>query len=304
LIVVLGPTGAGKSELGLALAASLDGEIVNFDSVQVFRGLDIGSAKLPKARRCGIPHHLLDVIGPDEELTAGAFARLARPALAEITARRRLPILVGGTGLYLRALLDGLSPAPGRDEELRRRLRSVGRRRPGALHRFLRRRDPAAARQIHPRDLQKLIRAIELTVLGECPATETQKLPREALTGYTVLKIGLNPERSSLHSRINRRSSEMFAGGLLEETDALLASGLRKDAKPLLSLGYRQAAAVLMGESSVEDAIKACQTKTRQYAKRQMTWFRAERDVTWIEGFGNEDAVQVQARQLAAEFMS
>jgi tRNA dimethylallyltransferase len=299
LIVVLGPTGAGKSELALALAEAFVGEIVNFDSVQVFRGLDVGSAKVPEPERRGIPHHLIDVIGPEEELTAGGFSRLARCAITEITARGRLPVLVGGTGLYLRALLDGLSPAPERDEELRKRLTGVAGRRPGALHRFLRARDAEAGRRIHANDLQKLMRAIELTVSGGRPATETQSLPREALTGYSVLKIGLNPDRPALYDRLNRRSERMFAGGLLEETQVLLQSGVPTEAKSLSSLGYRQAVAVLTGRMSVEDAVRECQTKTRQYAKRQMTWFRAERDVRWLQGFGSDPAIQEQAVRFA-----
>ncbi len=301
---MLGPTGTGKSELALALAEAFVGEIVNFDSVQVFRGLNIGSAKVPEPERRGIPHHLVDVIGPEEELTAGAFSRLARCALTEITARGRLPILVGGTGFYLRALLDGLSPAPERDEVLRERLTQVAGRRPGALHRFLRARDAAAGRRIHGNDVQKLIRAIELTVTAGRPATETQSLPREALIGYSVLKIGLNPERAALRDRLNKRSERMFAGGLLEETQALLESGVPGETKALSSLGYRQAVAVLAGRMSVGEAVKECQTKTRQYAKRQMTWFRAERDVRWLQGFGSENGIQDGARESVEVFFS
>jgi tRNA dimethylallyltransferase len=304
LLVVLGPTGAGKSELGLALAETFGGEIVNFDSVQVWRGLDIGSAKLPLGLRRGITHHLIDVVEPTQELTAGGFSRLAREALAEISRRKRLPVLVGGTGLYLRALLDGLSPAPGRNAALRERLGSIWERRAAVLHRFLRAKDEAAARRIHANDRQKLIRAIELTVEGGRPASEIQSLPRDALAGYAVLKIGLGPERRALYERIDRRSREMFSSGLIEETRGLLESGLAVDARALLSLGYRQAVAVLTGGAALEEAIRECQTKTRQYAKRQLTWFRAEREVRWLDGFGSDAEVQRRAFELGREFLT
>ena len=292
LLVVLGPTGAGKSDLALYLARELDGEIVNCDSVQVYQNLDIGSAKVPIEARSGIPHHLIDVIPPTGELTAGAYAALARRALAEIAGRGKLPIVAGGTGFYLRALLDGLSPAPIRNTQLRARLKRLAERRPGALHRFLRTRDKEAARRIHANDRQKLIRAIELSL-------SLQGLPRQPLTGFRILKIGLNPERRALYERINRRSLEMFHSGLIEETRALLAAGLQADSKALQVLGYKQAVRAINGNLSVSDAARECQTKTRQYAKRQMTWFRAEPNVEWLTGFGNDPHIQLAALMLA-----
>jgi tRNA dimethylallyltransferase len=298
IIAVLGPTGAGKSDLGLVLAEASGGEIINCDSVQLYSGLTIGSAKLPVSERRGIPHHLLDAIGPGEELTAGAYARLARLVIAEIGGRGQVPVVVGGTGFYFRALFTGLSPAPERNADLRSRLEAVRKRRPEALHRFIQRFDPEAARRIHPNDHQKLIRAIELIQLAQQPATQTQSTPREAWTEARVLKLGLNPPRAELYARLNRRSVWMFEHGLLEETQALLDSGVSSDAKPLQSLGYRQAVQVLKGCYTIAEAIEECQTKTRQYAKRQMTWFRSEPDMQWLSGFGSEPEIQRTALEL------
>ena len=291
LIAVVGPTGSGKSELALRLAAAFGGEIVNCDSVQVYAGLDIGSAKTPVAERLGVAHHLLDVRAPREEMTAGDYAREATVVLQEIRARGRLPVLAGGTGFYLRALLDGLSPARPRDEELRERLSAVARRRPGALHRLLRRRDAEAAGRIHANDHPKLMRAIE--VAGEV------KEARQGLQGFRLLKIGLMPaERAALYEKLNRRCEWMFGNGLIEETQGLLQSGVPVTARALGTLGYKQAVAVLTGGMSLSEAVAECQLRTRQYAKRQMTWFRAEKDVRWLEGFGGEVHVRDAAMEM------
>ncbi len=295
LIAIVGPTGAGKSALALALAERFDGEIVNFDSVQVYRGLNIGSAKTPVEERRGIPHHLIDVVEPDEDFTAGDFARRAEACLRDISGRRKLPILAGGTGFYLRSLLSGLSPAPARNEALRERLTQLALRRPFALNRFLRRLDKAAANRIHPNDHQKSIRAIELATTVSSPA------PRKSLEGFRTLKIGLNPDRAALYERLNRRSAAMFELGLLEETRDLISSGIATDAKGLQSLGYKQAVAVLEGRITIKDAIEEVQTRTRQYAKRQMTWFRREGEVHWLSGFGEE--MQEEARDLVLRFV-
>jgi tRNA dimethylallyltransferase len=298
LVAVVGPTGSGKSQLALVLAKSFSGEIINYDSVQMYRGLDIGSAKVPLAERQAVPHHLLDVASAGEELTAGDFVRLAREALAVVDERDALPVLAGGTGFYLRSLLAGLSPAPERNPELRTRLAKVAGRRPAALHRFLRKRDPRAAARIHSNDVQKLMRAIELSCeRGERP-------PREALAGYSVLRIGLNPARPELYRRLDERSAYLFQHGILEETKALLDSGVSPYAKPLLSLGYKQAVAVLTRGMPLGAVIEECRTRTRQYAKRQMTWFRAEPDVQWLSGFGDEVWIQEQAVELTREFLS
>jgi len=303
LIVILGPTGSGKSQLALHLAEQIGGEILNFDSVQVYRGLDIGSAKVPVPARRGIPHHLIDILEPHEELTAGAYARLARTALNEVRLRGSVPILAGGTGFYLRALLDGLSPAPSRDEELRKRLTKASRR-PGALHRFLAARDSRSASRIHPNDNQKLIRAIELAVLGRRPAADNQAQPRDALPGFACLKIGLNPERARLYAYLNERTTHMFRTGILAETGDLLAASVLPGSKPLQSLGYKQAVQVLTGKMNTKAAILECQTRTRQYAKRQMTWFRSEQEVLWLDGFGGDGAVQQEAFDRVTEFLT
>jgi len=304
LVVVCGPTGAGKSELAIVLAQAFGGEIVNCDSVQVYRGLDIGTAKIPLADRRGVPHHLIDLLDPNQELTAGAYSRIARNVIAAIHAAGCVPLVTGGTGFYLRALLEGLSPAPPRDDKLRARLSQMGERRPLALHRFLRRYDPPAAARIHPNDRQKLIRAVEMTWLTCQSATTTQSAPRRPLEGAATLKIGLNPDRSLLHGRLNQRAAWMFHHGLLEETRALLRAGVSTQAKPLESLGYKQALKVLTNALSLDEAIGECQARTRQYAKRQMTWFRREPGVVWLNGFGSEPGIQSQALHLARSFLA
>jgi tRNA dimethylallyltransferase len=304
IIALLGPTGSGKTELALTLARELRGEIVNCDSVQVYRGFDIGSAKIPNNKRLGIPHHLLDVVGPGDELSAGSYARLAREVIAGIHARNRVPVVVGGTGFYLRALLDGLSPAPLRNQSLRDRLQRMAARRRNSLHRFLRRFDPDAATRIHPNDVPKLVRAIEITILSGEPATRAQSAPRQSLSGITTLKLGLMPDRKLLYARLNERTIWMFHNGLIEETKYLLHLGYLPGSKPTQSLGYKQALQFISGKCSLESAILACQTKTRQYAKRQLTWFRAERDVHWLNGFGSDPHIQQVALEQSNAFLS
>ncbi len=296
LIAVVGPTGAGKSALALHLAKMFAGEIVNCDSVQVYRQMDIGSAKTPEAQRCGIVHHLLDAIDPGEELTAADYARTAVETLRQIRFRGTLPIVAGGTGFYLRALLDGLSPAPAKNERLRARLSALALRRPAALHRFLRQRNPAAAARIHGNDHQKLIRAIELG--------NGATAPRQRLQGFRVLKIGLNPERAQLYEKVNERTSWMFENGLLAEAKALLDAGISPSGKALGTLGYRQAVKVLTAGLPVAAARADCQVRTRRYAKRQLTWFRAQADVHWLNGFGDDAGVQQEAGWLVRTFLS
>ena len=304
VVAVIGPTGAGKSQLGLHLAAEFGGEIVNCDSIQVYRGLEIGAAKVPAAQRRNIPHQLIDLIELDQELNAGAYSRAARAVLRSIRDRGRLPVIVGGTGFYLRALLDGLSPAPGRDEQLRSHLAGVANRRPGALHRFLRTHDPATASRIHPNDHQKLVRAIELILLARQPASVIQSQPRAPIEGFTAFKIGLAPDRSRLYKHLDERTVQMFRGGLLAETQTILDTGLPPTAKSLQSLGYKQAVRIITGQMRLDEAIEECQAKTRQYAKRQTTWFRAEAGVHWLEGFGTDEPVQREALILTQEFLA
>ena len=305
LIVILGPTASGKTALSLALAERFAGEIVSCDSVSIYRDLVAGTAKPTKEERGRAPHHLLDLVAPDETFTAGDYARLARQALAEIAARGHLPIVAGGSGLYLRALLEGLFPGPQRSEELRRRLRRRVRQHGSEyLHRLLARLDRAAAAAIHPNDVPKLIRALEVCLLARQPMSELWQKGREPLRGFRVLRLGLNPERSLLYERINTRARRMFDEGLVEETRALLARYGATPPPVLSSLGYRQAAQLLSGELSRDEAIAAAQQGHRNYAKRQMTWFRREPEVCWIEGFGDEERVQQECTQRVAQFIS
>jgi tRNA dimethylallyltransferase len=303
LIAVAGPTGSGKSELAVYLAGELGGEIVSCDSVQVYSGVDIGSAKVPPQERSEIRHHLLDVISPAEKLTAGEYASLGRKAIAEIAGRGGLPIVVGGTGLYLRALLEGLSPAPPRDEEFRTRVRSAILRRPRILARYLRRFDPDSAKRIHPNDRQKMSRAVELCHVSGHMASAIQQLSRDRLTGFEVLKLGLNPDRAFLYDKLNARAQWMFAHGLLEETASLAKVIGDSNPEVLRSLGYSQALQYLRGECSIEAAIADCQTKTRNYAKRQMTWFRSDPAIHWINEFGSSDKAQEIALGAVRAFL-
>ena len=290
VVLLLGPTGSGKTALSLSLAERFGGEIVSCDSVAVYRGMDLGSAKPTAAERARAPHHLIDVANPDEPFTAGAYSRLARTALREIAARGRLPIATGGTGLYLRALTEGLFAAPERQEKLRERLRLSAEKRGGAwLHRMLARLDATRAQSIHANDTPKLIRAIEVCLAGRRPMSEMlerEDLARDPLTGFRLLRIGLDPPRAALYERINQRCAAMFAAGLVEETRGLLAR--YGPVKALDALGYRQALAVVRGEMSEEAGLAAAQQGHRNYAKRQMTWFRREPEVHWIESFGDE----------------
>lgn len=301
LVVILGPTASGKSSLAIKLASDFAGEIISCDSVALYRHFEIGTAKPSRHERDLIPHHLIDVAEPDETFTAGEFSRQARNVIADIVSRGKLPIVVGGTGLYLRALLLGLFPGPQRSEGLRERLRerSIARG-SGHLHRVLRRLDSSAAGNIHPNDQPKLIRAIEVCLAARGRMTELwQQRGRDPLQGYTVLRIGLNPPRPELYLRINARAQKMFNNGLVEETKSLLERfGPQKNVTALDSLGYRQAGQYLRGELSLADALAAAQQGHRNYAKRQMTWFRREPDVHWLEGFGDDDHIAEQAVDL------
>ncbi len=306
LVVIAGPTGSGKSELALLLAVAFEGELVNCDSVQVYRGMEIGAAKTPPDRRLNIPHHLFDVAGPEAEVTAGDYSRLGRAAIAEISDRHppRLPIVVGGTGFYLRALLEGLSDAPTRDEALRLRLTRIAKKRPATLHRWLQRADETAASRIHENDRQKLIRAVEMILLDGQPLREIHSRPKQPLAGYRTLKLGLLPPRNELYARIEARSEGMFERGLVDETERLLAMGYRRNSKPLLSLGYKQAVDVLYGHKTRSEAVAELNVRTRQYAKRQLTWFRADRSMIWLPGFGDDEAVRERALQLVEEHIA
>ncbi|MGB8132457.1 MAG: tRNA (adenosine(37)-N6)-dimethylallyltransferase MiaA [Candidatus Angelobacter sp.] len=298
LVVILGPTGSGKTALSLHVAEQMQGEIVNCDSVAVYRELEIGTAKPAKEERGRVPHHLIDIAGPEDLITAGDYSRLARQAIAEIAARGNLPIVVGGSGLYLRALLEGLFSGPPRSEELRIRLRARAvERGPDYLHKLLGRIDPAAAQTIHANDVPKVVRALEVSLSARTPMTGLWQQGRDALQGFEILRIGLNPDREALYARINQRAQEMFSAGLLEETRMLL-NRYGSSVWPLNSLGYKQAMQHLRGELSLGQAIVAAQQGHRNYAKRQMTWFRREPEVHWITDFGSDSAVQKRVIEL------
>jgi len=301
LVVLLGPTGSGKTALSHTLARQFDGEVVSCDSVAVYRDMEIGTAKPSPAERREIPHHLIDVVAPDQFMTAGDYARLAREAVAGIASRRPLPIVTGGTGLYLRALLDGLFAGPQRSEETRARLRdSAERHGAGWLHRVLRRLDRAAAERIHENDQPKLIRAIEVCLAARQPITEAWQGGRDPLTGYRILRIGLDPARKELYARLNARATEMFAQGLVEETRGLIAN-YGEGPRAFDSLGYRQARAVLRGEMTEAEGIAATSQGHRNYAKRQLTWFRREPEVRWLAGFGGDAAIAAQVAELVQQ---
>ena len=301
LVVILGPTGSGKTALSLRLAQSFAGEIVNCDSVAVYRGFDVGTAKPSAAERAQAPHHLFDCLDPPQEVTAGEYARQAREVLREIAGRNHLPIVVGGTGLYLRALVEGLFAGPQRSEDLRERLRQRASRRDSRyLHRMLQRLDREAAERVHANDVAKLIRAIEVCLASRQKMSHLWRQGRDRLRGFRILRLGLDPDRAALYQRINRRAQNMFAGGLVEET-AMLLEKYGETARPMGSLGYKQAAQFLRGEASREEALRAAQQAHRNYAKRQMTWFRREPDVSWLRGFGDNEGIQSQASDLVRD---
>ena len=303
LVAVLGPTGSGKSELSLHLAEKFSGEIVNCDSIQLYRGFDIGSAKLSPEVRRGIPHHLLDVLDPGDVTTAGDYAVRAKALLCDIAARQRLPVVVGGTGFYVRALLDGLAEGPKRDTQLRQRLTEREGKCRGVLHRYLRRLDPVTARRIHANDLNKTIRAIEISLLARRPAQEVFAAGRQGIEGFAPLKLVLDPPRCALHERIRTRSQSMFANGLLDEVRRLRAEGVPDSAKPFESIGYKEALAVLRGEMDVQQAMELVEIHTRQYAKRQVTWFRREAGAERIQGFGWENPVLSLTDEIVSGYL-
>jgi len=298
LVVVLGPTASGKTALALALARRFGGEIVNCDSVAMYREFEIGTAKPLRAERAEVPHYLIDCVDARTDVTAGEYSREARKALREIAEHGHLPIVSGGTGLYLRALLDGLFAGPLRSEELRVRLRQrVDEKGADYLHRILERLDPAASERIHANDVPKVIRAIEVCLAAKQPMTQLWQEGREPLRGFRIVRLGLNPDRAALYARINERAARMFGEGLIDETRTLLQR-YGPAARPLSSLGYKQALQFLRGDLDAEAALRAAQQAHRNYAKRQMTWFRREPDVRWLAGFGDDAAIQGEATAL------
>ena len=298
MVLVLGPTGSGKSGLAIQLALEFDGEIVNCDSQQVYRWLDIGTAKLPEDERRGVPHHLIDVANPDEAFSAGEYARRARAVLDQIRHRGRLPIVCGGTGFYVRALLQGLFEAPRRDDRLRTELNTREQRRPGFVHRLLRRLDPASADRIHPNDTQKAVRAVEISLAARAPMSDLLGRTERPLEGFRWLKLGLDPHREQLYARINLRCEQMFEQGLITEVQSLLARGYGRQTKALESIGYRQSVDVIEGRASLAEALASTQMETRRYAKRQLTWFRRDEEMIWLNGFGDDPSIGREATRL------
>jgi tRNA dimethylallyltransferase len=299
LVVILGPTASGKSTLAIALAQNLDGEIVCCDSTQIYRHFDIGTGKVPLAEQQGIRHHLVDLAEPQEVFTAGDYRRVAVETLDGIAGRGKLPILTVGTGLYLRALLEGLDDLPVRSEELRERLRQrAATRGPEYLHRILAKCDAASASQIAARDTQKVIRAIEVCLLAGKPASELRGRNRSGLQGFSVIKIGLMPEREKLYEQIDRRVERMLAAGWLNEVRSLIRTQVARDAKPFTFLGYAQLRDRIENATPLDAVVPEIQQATRRYAKRQITWFRREPNVQWLNGFGQDAGIQNEAQQL------
>ena len=303
LIVLVGPTASGKTSLALCLAEEFKGEIISCDSVAVYREMEIGTAKPSHEERALIQHHMIDVAWPDEACTAGDYSRQARETLTGISERDHLPIVAGGTGLYLRALIDGLFPAPTPTPGQRERLRKLAiTRGPAYLHRILTRLDTGAATAIHVNDVPKVVRAIEVSLAANEPLTQQWQKGRDTLTGYRILRLGLNPPRARLYERINQRAAAMFDRGLVEETERLIAR-YGPDCRPLTSLGYAEANAVLQNELTREQAVAQAQQGHRNYAKRQLTWFRREPDMHWLAGCGGDEDITELAIQLVAHHL-
>ncbi|MBI3208079.1 MAG: tRNA (adenosine(37)-N6)-dimethylallyltransferase MiaA [Candidatus Solibacter usitatus] len=294
-VAIVGPTGSGKSALALFLARHFRAEIVNCDSVQVYRHFNIGTAKITAAEMQGVPHHLIDMLEPEEVFTAGDFARVARQCLREIAARGNLPVVVGGTGFYLRAMIDGLFAGPQRDDALRKRLALREEKRAGSMHRILRRLDAQAAARIHPHDRNKVMRALEVRLLAKRPMTELHAEGSEPLTDFAPVLLGLDPPRAELFELLNRRCEQMIEKGLVLEVENILAQGIAVTAKPFESLGYKQILRFVQGVCTQEQAVDEMRVETRRYAKRQWTWFKRDTRVSWISGFGHMLHVQQQA---------
>ena len=291
LVAIVGPTGAGKSELALEVARELDAEIVNCDALQVYRGLDIGTAKVLPSGRRGIPHHLVNLISPDEEFSAADYIARAAPTIDDIAERGKLPLVVGGTGLYLRALLRGLFDGPGRSPEVRERLgRIVARRGSSSLHRLLKRWDPVSAERIHPNDRVRLERALEVRIQTGRPMSALMSDRVSPIAEFQVILVGLEPDKAVLARRIDRRVTRMFDEGLASEVRAL-RKHYGENIPAFKAIGYRETLRYLSGELDLRRAQELITIATSQYAKRQMTWFRGEEGVEWFRGSGDDPLV-------------
>lgn len=294
IIAIVGPTASGKSTLGIEIALELNGEVINCDSVQVYQGIEIATAKVPMHERRGVPHHLIDFISPHINYTAGEWAREAVATIEDIERRGRVPILVGGTGLYLRALRTPFFSSPQTDVELRRRINLIRETR-GAeyLHRLLKRLDPESANELYPRDWPRVQRAIEVRLQTGQPMSEQKvKRPEPHETAHRLRTIVLNPPRAELYRLINERAEKHFAAGLVEEVQALLTQGVPADSNALGAHGYRRVVQYLEGKRDLAGAIEQTKQDVRNYAKRQLTWFRREPGASWFEGFGHAEAAK------------
>jgi len=299
--VLCGPTAAGKTAAALALAEHYDLEVVSADSRQVYRLMDIGTAKPSTEERAQVPHHLLDVVWPDEPFDAARFAGLAAQSINGILARGRLPLLVGGTGLYIRALTEGLAEAPGADPLVRRRLEAEAEAEGNlTLHHRLTDVDPAAAALLHPNDRVRIVRALEVFELTGRPLSSWQQAHGFRERRYRLLKIALSPPRPELYRRIDARAATMLDGGLIEETEALLNAGYDPRLKSLQTIGYREAIRLIEGKVSREEALAELQQATRRYAKRQLTWFRTDSEMIWVDSAKDSDKIQTLMQKFHA----
>jgi tRNA dimethylallyltransferase len=305
LLAVVGPTATGKSALALHLASTFGGEIVACDSTAVYRRLDIGTDKVPPHEQRGILHHLIDVVEPTETYSAARYATDAGAVIHELVGRGKLPILVGGTGFYYRALVRGLFPGPARDELTRDRLNRIASRRGvECLHRWLLRVDPGSAVRIQPRDRKRLVRALEVYLLTGRPLTDHFAQTRSPLDGFNVFPIGLMLPRPVLRERVSQRVQNQFAAGVVAEVERLFASGVPATAHAFSGLVYRQVVEMLQGARSESDTRALIVRENMRYAKRQLTWFRKEPDVQWLEGAGENPETQTLARDLVRQFLA
>lgn len=304
LIAVVGPTASGKSDLGIALAHRFDGEIINCDSVQTYRGIYVATAKVPPEEQQGIPHHLIDIVEPTYNLTAVEWAERARAVIADIEARGKLALLVGGTGFYLRALTTKFFDSPEIDERLRPRFQRILERR-GAehLHRMLARVDPPLAERFAAKDWSRVIRALEVFFSSGKPLSEWQAATPEQATeeAARMFYLVLQPPRQELYDRINQRTDLMIERGLLAEIQNLIAAGVPPTAKAFNAHGYKRFVEYLLGQRTLESAVEQMKLDTRHYAKRQWTWWRAQQNTFWLEGFGFEESVIEQASRIVAQ---
>jgi tRNA dimethylallyltransferase len=284
LIVICGPTAVGKTGVGVAAAGALNGEIISADSMQVYRGMDIGTAKPTVAERAAVPHHLIDVVDPDEPFDAARFTRLARPRVLALHAAGKVPVVVGGTGLYIKALLRGLFRVGPVDPEVRRRLAAEAEAAGvPALHARLQAVDPDSAARLHPNDRVRILRALEVFESVGRPLTALQEAHRFADTPFCALKIGLTLERTALYERIDRRVDEMAAAGLEDEVRGLMEGGYGPGLKSMQSIGYSHMSAYIAGTVDRAECLRTLKRDTRRFAKRQMTWFRADPEIVWLE---------------------